>query len=103
MSSHTTFLPGELVNRLVFAKENSLVKKKKGILAKGKTILLGITRSSLQTDSWLSAASFQETTKVLSQAAIRGKEDHLIGLKENVIIGRLIPVSAERAKIDAND
>jgi len=102
-SGDTAFLPGELVNRLVFNKENERVKKKKGITAKSKAILLGITRSSLQTDSWLSAASFQETTKVLSQAAIRGKEDHLIGLKENVIIGRLIPVSKGRAKIDAND
>ena len=54
-------------------------------------LLMGITKASLATDSWLSAASFQETTKVLTDAAIKGKEDHLVGLKENVIIGKLIP------------
>lgn len=59
--------------------------------AEGKPVLLGITKASLQTESFLSAASFQETTKVLTEAAIRGKVDHLLGLKENVIIGKLIP------------
>jgi DNA-directed RNA polymerase subunit beta' len=62
--------------------------------------MLGITRASLFTESWLSAASFQETTNVLTDAALSGKEDKLLGLKENVIIGRLIPVSSERAKIE---
>ena len=60
-------------------------------MAEGKPVLLGITKASLQTESFLSAASFQETTKVLTEAAIRGKVDHLLGLKENVIIGKLIP------------
>jgi len=64
-------------------------------------LLLGITRASLQTESFLSAASFQETTSVLSDAAIQGKIDKLLGLKENVIIGRLIPTSPDRAKVEA--
>ena len=63
-------------------------------LAAGTPILLGITKASLATDSWMSAASFQETTKVLTEAAIKGKVDHLLGLKENVIIGKLIPAGA---------
>jgi len=61
---------------------------------------LGITRVALYTESWLSAASFQETTNVLTEAAVLGKEDKLLGLKENVIIGRLIPTSPQRAKIE---
>jgi len=61
---------------------------------------LGLTRVSLYTDSWLSAASFQETTNILTEASLEGKEDKLIGLKENVIIGRLIPVTPERARIE---
>ena len=63
-------------------------------LAAGTPILLGITKASLATDSWMSAASFQETTKVLTEAAIKGKVDHLVGLKENVIIGKLIPAGS---------
>jgi DNA-directed RNA polymerase subunit beta' len=66
-----------------------------------QVIILGITRASLFTESWLSAASFQETTNVLTDAAIAGKVDKLLGLKENVIIGRLIPVSTERAAVAA--
>ena len=62
-----------------------------GVPATGRPVMLGITKSSLETDSWLSAASFQETTRVLTEAAIKGKTDELIGLKENVIIGKLIP------------
>ena len=67
--------------------------------ASAQQVILGITRRSLYTESWLSAASFEQTTDVLTNAALQGKEDRLIGLKENVIIGRLIPVSFERAQI----
>lgn len=102
-SGDTSFLPGELVNKFSFEIENEKVKKEGGKPAKAETIILGITKASLYTDSWLSAASFQETTNVLVRAAIEGKEDHLLGLKENVIIGRLIPTSEERVKINAND
>ena len=102
-SGDTSFLPGELVNKFSFEIENEKVRKEGGKPAKVETIILGITRASLYTDSWLSAASFQETTNVLVRAAIEGKEDYLLGLKENVIIGRLIPTSEERARIDAND
>jgi len=70
-----------------------------GNAAGPKVILLGITRASLYTESWLSAASFQETTNVLTDACLSGKEDRLLGLKENVIIGRLIPVDEERARM----
>jgi DNA-directed RNA polymerase subunit beta' len=107
----TPFLPGQIVDRFRFVRENDRVKK---MIADGKKIrykdpitgedverepresnatwiLLGITEASLATDSFLSAASFQKTTRVLTEAAVRGKQDHLIGLKENVIIGRLIP------------
>ena len=73
--------------------------KKKGRPATFESVLLGITRVSLSTGSFLSAASFQETTSVLTDAALAGKVDRLLGLKENVIIGRLIPVSEDRARI----
>ena len=98
----TAFLTGELISRLALEKENVKIKKRKGKPAKAKTVILGITRASLQTDSWLSAASFQETTNVLAQASVKGEEDFLVGLKENVIIGRLIPTSKERVKINAH-
>ena len=87
----TSLLPGGLVELSEFRKENGLVEEKGGNLAVGETVLLGITKASLATESFLSAASFQETTRVLTEAAIKGKEDHLIGLKENVLIGKLIP------------
>ena len=90
-SGDTNLLPGEIVTRSQFGEENNRIKKEKGALATGDTLLLGITKASLSTDSWLSAASFQETARVLIDAAITGKVDHLRGLKENVIIGRLIP------------
>lgn len=93
----TTFLPGELVTRQRFEEENEKVKKEKGTPATAETVILGIKQAALYTESWLSAASFQETTNVLADAALVGKEDHLLGLKENVIIGRLIPVTPERA------
>ncbi len=87
----TEFLPGELVDRLKFAKGNRLALDEGSQPANGRQVLMGITKASLATDSWLSAASFQETTRVLTEAAIEGKSDSLNGLKENVIIGKLIP------------
>ncbi|MFW0838129.1 MAG: DNA-directed RNA polymerase subunit beta' [Candidatus Komeilibacteria bacterium] len=87
----TNLLPGDVVTVSEFTEENLAVKESKGQEAKGNIILLGITKASLSTDSWLSAASFQETARVLIDAAITGKIDKLKGLKENVIIGRLIP------------
>jgi DNA-directed RNA polymerase subunit beta' len=87
----TTLLPGELVTRDRFEEENRRVLAEGGQGAQGRPELLGITRASLATDSWLSAASFQETTRVLTEAAISGRKDPLLGLKENVIIGKLIP------------
>ena len=87
----TDFLPGTLVDYLEFEEVNEKLVKEGKEPATGKQGLLGITKASLATDSFLSAASFQETTKVLTEAAIKGKVDKLIGLKENVIIGKLIP------------
>ncbi|KXG74790.1 DNA-directed RNA polymerase subunit beta' [Thermotalea metallivorans] len=87
----TELLPGGLVNLYDFEEENRRVEAEGGKPAVGRRVLLGITKASLATESFLSAASFQETTRVLTEAAIKGKEDHLIGLKENVIIGKLIP------------
>jgi DNA-directed RNA polymerase subunit beta' len=87
----TDLLPGGLVSLYDFELENEKVEREDGKPAKGKKVLLGITKASLATESFLSAASFQETTRVLTEAAIKGKEDKLLGLKENVIIGKLIP------------
>lgn len=87
----TDLLPGTLVDILDFEDENEKVIAKGGEPAEGKQVMLGITKASLATNSFLSAASFQETTKVLTEAAIKGKIDPLIGLKENVCIGKLIP------------
>ena len=87
----TDFLPGQTVDRFEFEDENSRIKEAGGTEAQADWVLLGITEASLATDSFLSAASFQKTTRVLTDAAIKGKVDHLVGLKENVIIGRLIP------------
>ena len=87
----TEFLPGTLVDVLDFEEVNEQLEKEGRTPAEGKQVMLGITKASLATDSFLSAASFQETTKVLTEAAIKGKVDHLVGLKENVIIGKLIP------------
>jgi DNA-directed RNA polymerase subunit beta' len=87
----TEFLPGSQVGKFVFEDENERVMAKGGRAALGKPVLLGITKAALTTDSFISAASFQETTRVLTEAAINGKEDTLLGLKENVIVGRLIP------------
>ena len=87
----TEFLVGEQVDKQAFEAENQKVLKEKGKPAQAKPILLGITKASLSTDSFISAASFQETTRVLTEAAINGAQDNLIGLKENIIMGRLIP------------
>jgi DNA-directed RNA polymerase subunit beta' len=96
----TILLPGEIVDRVRFEEENTRVLSEGGEPATAGVIVLGITRASLQTESFLSAASFQETTTVLADAASIGKVDNLIGLKENVIIGRLIPTSPDRAKLE---
>ncbi len=87
------FLPGAFVDRFEFMAANESVLAEGGEPANGHPVLLGITKASLATDSFLSAASFQETTRVLTDAAIAGKEDELLGLKENVIIGKLIPAA----------
>ncbi|MBI4877395.1 MAG: DNA-directed RNA polymerase subunit beta', partial [Acidobacteria bacterium] len=87
----TEFLPEEVVDKFKFKEENQRVLDAGGRTAQGKAVLLGITKASLSTDSFISAASFQETTRVLTEAAICGKVDYLRGLKENVIMGRLIP------------
>jgi DNA-directed RNA polymerase subunit beta' len=90
-SGDTEMLPGELVERLRFEEFNRAVVNDGGTPASGRPVLMGITKASLATESWLSAASFQETTRVLTDAAIHAKSDSLLGLKENVIIGKLIP------------
>ncbi len=90
-SGDTDFLPGSLVDWLEFDEKNEEIAKEGQEMANGTRVLLGITKASLATESFLSAASFQETTKVLTESAIKGKIDPLIGLKENVIIGKLIP------------
>jgi DNA-directed RNA polymerase subunit beta' len=84
-------LPGMLAERGRFEEENRRVVSEGGRPASGRPELMGITKASLATDSWLSAASFQETTRVLTEAAMEGKSDPLLGLKENVILGKLIP------------
>jgi DNA-directed RNA polymerase subunit beta' len=89
----TDYLPGQFVDRFEFAKVNDEIAGGKGEAAQFEDIILGITKASLNTDSFLSAASFQETTKVLTDAALEGKTDRLNGLKENVIIGKLIPAA----------
>jgi len=89
-SGDTTLLVGEQVDREEMDADNAKLGKN-GVPAEGKPILLGITKASLQTKSFISAASFQETTRVLTEAAVQGKIDTLQGLKENVIVGRLIP------------
>ncbi len=87
----TDLLPTELIDRLDFEEVNNRVLAEGGEPATAQTVLLGVTKASLNTSSFLAAASFQETTRVLTEAAINGAKDHLIGLKENVIIGKLIP------------
>ena len=94
----TTFMPGELVDRMAYLAQNRQVAAEGGQPASGRQMLMGITKASLATDSWLSAASFQETTKVLTEAAMNGKSDSLVGLKENVILGKLIPAGTGLAR-----
>lgn len=95
----TSFLPGELTSRATFEAENEKTIAAGGEPATAQQIVLGITRRSLYTESWLSAASFEQTTDVLTESSLIGREDKLLGLKENVIIGRLIPVTPEKALI----
>ncbi|MDA0900707.1 MAG: DNA-directed RNA polymerase subunit beta' [Proteobacteria bacterium] len=90
-SGETTLLKGEHVDKAEFDEENAKVEARGGRPATGEPVLLGITKASLQTRSFISAASFQETTRVLTEASVQGKRDKLVGLKENVIVGRLIP------------
>ncbi len=87
----TELIPGELIDRFQYDDINAEVLAEGGEPTTARAVLLGITRTSLSTNSWLAAASFQETTKVLTEAAVKGATDKLVGLKENVIIGRLIP------------
>lgn len=87
----TDLVPDELVDKFVYEDTNAKVLAEGGNPATAHTVLLGITRASLSTDSWLAAASFQETTRILTEAAVNGSIDKLVGLKENVIIGKLIP------------
>ena len=98
-SGDTTLLPGDIIDRATFEGENSQVIAAGGEPATAQVVVLGITRAALKTASWLSAASFIETTSQLADAASEGKIDPLLGLKENVIIGRLIPTSEDRAVI----
>ena len=94
----TEFLPGDMVARRQFEETNAEIVENGGAPASARPVLLGITKASLATDSWLSAASFQETTRVLTDAAISAKSDPLLGLKENVIIGKLIPAGSGLAR-----
>jgi DNA-directed RNA polymerase subunit beta' len=94
----TEFLPGQLVERKAFEEVNRRVVEDGGAPASARPMLMGITKASLATDSWLSAASFQETTRVLTDAAISARSDPLLGLKENVIIGKLIPAGTGMAR-----
>jgi len=96
----TEFLPEEVVDKFKFRAENLKTSEAGGRPAQGKAMLLGITKASLSTDSFISAASFQETTRVLTEAAINGKVDYLRGLKENVIMDRLVPAGTSLLPYD---
>jgi DNA-directed RNA polymerase subunit beta' len=95
------FLLQELISKTRFEEENARLLAEGGEPATAQVVILGLTKTSLFTESWLSAASFQNTTNILTNAALENREDNLLGLKENVIIGRLIPVTSERVKIEA--
>jgi len=97
-SGDSSLLPGEIIDRLKFEEINENLKLENKNIAIGERVLMGITKASLQTESFISAASFQETTRVLTDAAVEGKTDALRGLKENVIIGRLIPAGTGSLK-----
>ena len=101
-SGDSSFLPGEILDRIKFDNLNEKLKSEGKKPIKGERILMGITKASLQTDSFISAASFQETTRVLTDAAIKGKIDTLKGLKENVIVGRLVPAGTGSIKNNWN-
>ena len=95
----TSLIPGDFITKTRFEEINAEMLTQGGEPATGRRVILGITKAALFSDSWLSAASFQETTKVLTEAALEGREDKLIGLKENVIIGRLIPVEGKPLEV----
>ena len=101
-SGDSSLLPGEIIDRIKFENLNEKLKSENKKPAVGERVLMGITKASLQTESFISAASFQETTRVLTDAAIRGKVDLLQGLKENVIVGRLVPAGTGTIKNDWN-
>ncbi len=94
----SSYLPGEIIDRIKFDNVNEKLKSEGKKPATGERVLMGITKASLQTESFISAASFQETTRVLTDAAIKGKVDPLNGLKENVIVGRLVPAGTGNIK-----
>ncbi len=98
-SGDSKYLPSEIIDKNEFDHESEILKKEGKKPASAERILLGITKASLQTNSFISAASFQETTRVLTDAAIKGKVDKLLGLKENVIVGRLIPAGTGATKM----
>ena len=102
-SGDTNLLPDEIVEKNTFEIENKRILAEGGEPSSARQIILGITRRSLYTESWLSAASFEQTTDVLTRASLSGREDFLMGLKENVIIGRLIPVTPDRAILPENE
>ena len=97
-SGDSSLLPGEIIDRIRFSNMNEKLKNEGKKPAVGERVLMGITKASLQTESFISAASFQETTRVLTDAAIKGKIDKLSGLKENVIVGRLVPAGTGSIK-----
>jgi len=101
-SGDSNYLQGEIIDRIKFENVNDKLKAEGKTLAEGERVLMGITKASLQTESFISAASFQETTRVLTDAAIRGKVDKLQGLKENVIVGRLVPAGTGSIKNNWN-
>ena len=94
----SSLLPGEVIDRIKFEQMNENLNLMEKNMAVGERVLMGITKASLQTESFISAASFQETTRVLTDAAIKGKVDKLVGLKENVIVGRLVPAGTGSIK-----
>ena len=98
ISGDSSYLPGEIIDRIKFETVNEKLKAEGKNPAVGERVLMGITKASLQTESFISAASFQETTRVLTDAAIKGKVDKLQGLKENVIVGRLVPAGTGSIK-----
>ena len=101
-SGDSKYLPGEIIDKIKFEDLNEQLKTEGKKEAKGERVLMGITKASLQTESFISAASFQETTRVLTDAAIKGKVDKLLGLKENVIVGRLVPAGTGSIKNNWN-